>query len=263
MGLRLSNFDFRISTPIPACKMFTCCGRPILNRNQFDCHFMFSLNHYKSNCFVCVCDKFYSRFNAFIHHFKTVHHQLARGILFDEGFSVRPETQTGFDSNFSYQGNDSDFADFETAGHFLEENSLELDSSDGTSSQHEASSNLSILEKAFLKLLNQLKLETTVTEKHLNLISSKILDFVFCQVDLLNSETFSRLYMPSQMKGDLAKQLETLGTKCGEGAHVPLLLSNGYTVSSVNLTKFPAGHQLNMEDKKNAAKGNVEEAKRN
>lgn len=46
-------------------------------------------------------------------------------------------------------------------------------------------------------------------------------------------------YIPSQLKGDLARQLESLGTKCGEGAPVPLTLSNGYTISSVNLTKFP------------------------
>lgn len=46
-------------------------------------------------------------------------------------------------------------------------------------------------------------------------------------------------YIPNQLKGDLARQLESLGTKCGEGAPVPLTLSNGYTISSVNLTKFP------------------------
>lgn len=46
-------------------------------------------------------------------------------------------------------------------------------------------------------------------------------------------------YLPTQLKGDLAKQLELLGSKCGEGAPVPLTLNNGFTISSVNLTKFP------------------------
>ena len=46
-------------------------------------------------------------------------------------------------------------------------------------------------------------------------------------------------YLPTQLKGELAKQLESLGTKCGEGAPVPLTLSNGFTIPSVNLTKFP------------------------
>ena len=46
-------------------------------------------------------------------------------------------------------------------------------------------------------------------------------------------------YLPTQLRGDLAKQLELLGSKCCEGAPVPLTLNNGFTISSVNLTKFP------------------------
>lgn len=45
--------------------------------------------------------------------------------------------------------------------------------------------------------------------------------------------------LSSPLKGELAKQLESLSSKCGEGAPVPLTLSNGFIVPSVNLTKFP------------------------
>ncbi|RWS24985.1 trafficking protein particle complex subunit 9-like protein [Leptotrombidium deliense] len=43
---------------------------------------------------------------------------------------------------------------------------------------------------------------------------------------------------PNQRK-DFAKQLETLSQNCGEGAPVPLTLSTGIIIPSVNLTKFP------------------------
>ncbi|XP_015791675.2 protein brunelleschi [Tetranychus urticae] len=51
-----------------------------------------------------------------------------------------------------------------------------------------------------------------------------------------------------QEKSDFARELESLGSKCGEGAPVNLTLDNGFTIPSVNLTKFPMVSSLKIQN---------------
>lgn len=46
---------------------------------------------------------------------------------------------------------------------------------------------------------------------------------------------------------DFSKQLESLGSKCGEGGPVNLTLDNGFTIPSVNLTKFPLATMIKIQ----------------
>lgn len=165
--------------------MFTCCGVIIEDYLQFECHFRLTPEHYENGCFVCVCNKFFSSFQAFKVHFTQTHAHLARGILFETQTVIRPsETAEGAEFAGSDLGADPWPNISLDIGHDRDENEENLS---------DFRAKFSTVEVSFIQLLNELKFNTTVTEKHLNLISSKILDFVFSHINVLDAETFSKL----------------------------------------------------------------------
>ena len=172
--------------------MFTCCNSNIGDDLQFEIHFKFTPMHYREGKFKCLCQKDYLSFHALKAHFISSHSHLARGVLFRTEDVIRSSDSTTSNSNSNFWANNFSF---------------EIDSQENPIRPADAPDNecqsddsffdffdkFSSTEISFIKLLNDLKFNTTVTEKHLNLISSKILDFVFCNLNLLDVATFNRL----------------------------------------------------------------------